>query len=70
MLTPQVKQTTNARAEHHTKAAECCDKAADEHRQAAKCCVAKDHKKAEEHAKQAQDHSVKAQDHGKHAVAA
>lgn len=70
MLTSKDKVTTNTRAEHHTKAAECCDKAAEEHRHAAKSCVSGDHKKAAEHAKQAQDHSTKAQDHGKHAIAA
>ena len=70
MPAPQAKPTTRANAEHHTKAAECCDKAAEEHRHAAKSCNLGDHKKAVEHAKHAQDHRTKAQDHGKQAMAA
>lgn len=64
------KQTNQANAEHHTKAAECCNKAAAEHTNAAKCCVNGDEKKAIEHAKNAHEHCTKAQDHGKHAKAA
>ena len=56
-------------AEHHTKAAECCDKAAEQHRHAAKSCAIGDHKKAGQHAQQAQECCMKAQDHGKQAMA-
>ena len=31
MATPKPKATTRANADHHTKAAECCTKAAEEH---------------------------------------
>ena len=57
-------------AEHHTKAAECCQKAAEEHRHAAKCSTTGDHLKATEHGKQAQEHCTKAAEHSKHAMAA
>jgi hypothetical protein len=70
MATPQPKPTTRANKEHHTRAAECCDKAAEQHRHAAKSCAIGDDKKAELHAKQAQDHCTKAHDHGKQAMAA
>jgi len=65
----QSKPTNNVSAEHHTKAAECCTKAAAEHSNAAKCCSSGDNKKADEHAKNALNHCVNAQDHGKQAAA-
>jgi|GEM_PF-3094254 hypothetical protein len=70
MSTPQTKPATKANTEHHTKAAEFCDKAAEEHRHAAKSCAIGDHKKAAEHAKHAHDHRAKAEDQGKQAAAA
>lgn len=69
MSQPMTKPTTSP-ADHHTKAAECCDKAAAEHRSAAKCCGSNDAKKAGEHAKIAQEHGKKAQEHSAHATAA
>ena len=59
MSTANTKSATKPNAEHHTKAAEFCDKAAEEHRHAAKSCAIGDHKKAAEHGKQAQDHRMK-----------
>jgi hypothetical protein len=70
MPTPQTKPATKANVEHHTSAAECCDKAAKEHRHAAECCATGDHKNAKDHARRAQDYSEKAHEHGKHAMAA
>jgi hypothetical protein len=67
MSTAQTKSATKPGTEHHTKAAECCDKAAEHHRHAAKSCDTGDHKKA---AKHAHNERAKAEDHGKHAAAA
>jgi len=54
------KGTPLASAEHHTKAAECCTKAAAEHMSAAKACSAGDKAKAEDHAKKAECHCTEA----------
>jgi len=70
MSTPQVKSKINISTEHHTQAAECCNKAAAEHSLAAKCCTVGDHEKAKKHTKNAYDHCTKAQDHGKKSMAA
>jgi hypothetical protein len=70
MSTDPTKSAPHVNAEHHNKAAECCDKAAQEHRHAAKSCTSGDHKKVAEHSKQADDHRAKAQDHSKQAIAA
>ena len=64
MLTPQ------ASAEHHTKAADCCTKAAAEHAHAAKAWTTGDHAKAKEHAKKAECHCSDAQARANKAKAA
>jgi hypothetical protein len=69
-MTEHQSKTAAQHAEHHNKAAECCDNAAKEHREAAKSCTSGDAKKTSEHAKQAMDYCAKATDHGKHALAA
>ena len=70
MQKPGAKPAGAASAEHHTKAAECCTKAAGEHKEAAKACVSGDHAKAGDHAKKADSHCSEAQDHGVKARAA
>ena len=70
MTNPSSKLSANAAAEHHAKAAECCDNAAKSHRDAAKSGASGDSTKMAEHGKMANDHCTKAQDHGKHAMAA
>ncbi len=70
MTVPQEKPTAKDIAEHHAKAAECCDQAAEQHRHAAKSCINGDKTKAARHAKQAQEHCAKAHDHGQQAIAA
>jgi len=64
-----VVERPKTNADHHTQAAECCDKAAEQHRHAAKSCALGDHKKTAGHAKSAQEHCTQAQDHGKQAMA-
>jgi len=68
MSSPHAKFKPGPSAEHHTKAAECCDKAAEEYRHAAKCCNLSDDEKARKHAKNAEDYCTKALDHGKLAM--
>ena len=46
MQKPQAKPASGASAEHHTQAAECCNKAAAEHSNAAKACTSGDQAKA------------------------
>jgi hypothetical protein len=70
MQKQQAKPASGASAEHHTQAAECCNKAAAEHSNAAKACTSGDHDKADQHAQNAKDHCTKALDHGKQAKAA
>ena len=68
------KQATNTTSptsvECHTKAAECCNKAAAEHTEAAKACASGDYEKAAEHVKKAECHCADAQEHSKKAKAA
>lgn len=66
----QKQQDTSAsqgRAEHHMKAAECCNHAATEHAQAAKACTMGDIPKAAKHAEKAECHCAEAQDHSEKA---
>lgn len=66
----EIHSSTQTNAEHHTKAADCCNKAAAEHMHAAKACASGDHAKAEEHAKKAECHCADAQDHSNKVKAA